>query len=118
MGALDALAAVFVRRPEQPILVMTQVGKIVHWAADRLEISHSLKARGQPLYSAQRRDRGVRVVGAAAISEEDWGVALHGDGRLTAHAVRSLIDEGAISASGELVDFSLVAQPGKRAVKE
>ncbi len=118
MGALDALAAVFVRRPEQPILVMTQVGKIVHWAADRLEISHSLKARGQPLYSAQRRDRGVRVVGAAAISEEDWGVALHGDGRLTAHAVRSLIDEGAISASGELVDFSLVTQPGKRAVKE
>ena len=118
MSALDALAAVFVRRPDQPILVMTQVGKVVHWSADRLEIAHSMKARGQPLYSAQRRDRGVRVVGAAAVSDEDWGVALHGDGRLTAHAVRSLIDEGAITVSGELIDFALAGQLGTKAIKE
>jgi DNA gyrase/topoisomerase IV subunit A len=118
LGALDGLAAVFVRRPEQPILVMTQVGKIIHWAADRLEISHSLKTRGQSLYSAQRRDRGVRVVGAAAFGEEDWAVALHHDGRLTAHAVRSLIADGAIAVGGELVDFTLVAQAGTRAGRE
>ncbi len=118
LGALDGLASVFVRQPGQAILVMTQVGKIIHWAADRLEISHSLKAKGQPLYSAQRRDRGVRVVGAAAVGEGDWAVALHGDGRLTAHAVRSLIDEGAVAVGGELLDFALALRAGKMSVKE
>ena len=118
MGAVDALAAVFVRNPEQPIMVMTQVGKVVHWSADRLEISHSMKSRGQSLYSSQRRDRGVKVVGAAAVREEDWAVALHADGRLTAHAVRSLIDEGAIPLGGALVDFAVTSRPGNRTGKE
>ena len=118
MAAMDGLAAVFVRRPEQAILAMTQAGKIIHWSPERLEISHSLKAKGQSLYSAQRRERGVQVVGAAAIGEGDWAVVLHGDGRLTAHAVRSLIDDGAIPVSGELVDFTLAVQPGIRATRE
>ncbi len=58
------------------------------------------------------------MVGAAAIGEGDWAVVLHGDGRLTAHAVRSLIDDGAIPVSGELVDFTLAVQPGIRAARE
>ena len=105
LGATDLLAAVFTAGGGRSILVMTQLGKLVHWTEDRLETVHALKSRGQALFSAQRRERGVRVVGAAAVREEDWGVAVHRDGRITAHAVRAMLESGAIPAE-DLVDFA------------
>ncbi len=114
LGATDLLASVFTSAAGRSILVMTQLGKLVHWTEDRLETVHALKSKGQPLFSAQRRERGVRVVGAAAVREDDWGLALHRDGRITAHAVRTLIDSGALPDESELADFTTISATGKK----
>jgi len=114
LSRTDLLAAGFVCAPGRSIAAMTQLGKLIHWTEDRLEWVHAVKSRGQALFSAQRRERGTRVVGAAAVRPEDWSAALHADGRLTVHAVRRLLDTGAIPVSGELVDFAAFALPGKK----
>lgn len=114
LSTTDLLAAGFVCPPGHAIVVMTQSGKLVHWTEDRLEVVHAAKSRGQALFSAQRRDRGVRVVGAGAVRLEDWAAALHADGALSVHAVRSLVEQGALTLSGELVDFATFALPGKK----
>jgi DNA gyrase/topoisomerase IV subunit A len=105
LGPTDLISSMFTAGGGRSILVMTQLGKLVHWTEDRLETVHALKSKGQALFSAQRRERGTRVVGAAAVREEDWGVALHRDGRITAHSVRSMVENGAI-AGEDLVDFT------------
>ena len=106
LGPTDLLAAGFVSGPGRAIVVMTQLGKVIHWSEDRLEVVHAMKSRGQALFSAQRREKGTRVVGAAAVRPEDWSAALHSDGRLTAHMVQGLVDSGAIAVEGDLLDFA------------
>lgn len=114
LGNLDFLAATFCTLPGRPVLVMTQLGKVVHLGADALDTPGSLRSRGQALYSQQRREKGVRVVGAAAPQAGDWALALHQDGRLTAHSVRSLIDAGTLSGPAELAGFTTFSPPGKK----
>jgi DNA gyrase/topoisomerase IV subunit A len=106
LGPTDLLVAAFVSGPGRSIVAMTQTGKLLHWSEDRLEVVHTMKARGQALYSAQRREHGVRVVGAATVREDDWAVALHQDGRLTLHAMRTLIANAAIPVESDLVSFT------------
>ena len=55
---------------------------------------------------------GVRVVGASAVTAEDWAVTLHTDGLLTLHAVSDLMGKGALSAGVELLDFVTFTPPG------
>lgn len=106
LGPTDLLVAAFVSAAGRSIVAMTQTGKLLHWSEDRLEVVHTMKARGQALYSAQRRERGARVIGAAAVSEGDWGVALHQDGRLTLHAMRTLLANAAIPVESDLIHFT------------
>jgi hypothetical protein len=114
LGPTDLLAAVFVCAPGRQIVAMTQLGKVIHWTEDRLEVTHSMKSRGQALFSAQRREKGARVIGAAAVHPDDWTAALHSDGRLTAHTVRGLVDSGAVSVTGDLLDFAAFAAQPRR----
>jgi DNA gyrase/topoisomerase IV subunit A len=111
LGPTDLLTAVFVSPPGRSIVAMTQLGKLVHWTEDRLEVVHNMKSRGQALFSAQRRERGARMVGAAAVRPEDWTAALHLDGRLTVHSVKALVDSGALPAESELLDFAAFSAP-------
>jgi DNA gyrase/topoisomerase IV subunit A len=111
LGPTDLLVAVFICGPGCSIAAMTQTGKLLHWSEDRLEVVHSMKARGQALYSAQRREHGARVVGAAAVREDDWGVALHQDGRLTLHFMRTLFANAAIPVESDLISFTSFSVP-------
>jgi len=106
MDVRDHLVAAFVPQPDQPIAVMTQMGKLVHWTYDRLEIPRSYRTRGQALYSASRRSQGVRVIQAESIRESDWGLALHGGGQLSLHQAKSLLQSGALDAQPELAAFT------------
>jgi hypothetical protein len=115
MGPTDLMTAAFISPPGRTILAMTSLGKLIHWSEDRLEVVHNMKSRGQPLFSAQRREQGARVVGAAAVRPEDWTAALHLDGRLTVHSVRSLVDSGSLPNAGELLDFAAFSAPSGRA---
>ena len=105
-NGLDYLAAAFAAPRGRPVLVMTQLGKLIHLAEDRLEPAGSLRSRGQPLFSQQRREKGARVVGAAAVQEADWTLALHRSGRLTLHSARALIDSGTLAVQDELAGFA------------
>jgi DNA gyrase/topoisomerase IV subunit A len=111
LGPTDLLTSVFVCPPGRSIVAMTQLGKLIHWTEDRLEVVHNMKSRGQALFSAQRREKGTRVVGAAAVRLDDWAAALHLDGRLTVHSVQALVDSGALPGESELVDFTAFSLP-------
>ncbi|HSF83389.1 MAG TPA: hypothetical protein VLA49_19280 [Anaerolineales bacterium] len=106
LGTSDHLVAALPAPPPVSLLIMTQIGKIIHRTGDSLETATSFKLKGQPAFSRARREQGVRVAGAAAVSEEDWGVALHQDGRLSLHAVRELFGQGALETEGKLLAFA------------
>jgi DNA gyrase/topoisomerase IV subunit A len=105
LGTSDHLVGAFIDRPGNTILIATQVGKLVHRTPDSFEAVSSLKTHGQAVFSKARREQGVRVVGAASVGENDWGIALHRDGRITAHRVQELFDSGTIPTRSELLDF-------------
>jgi hypothetical protein len=102
----DHLVDAFLPIPGQDILAITQVGKAVHWTAERLEVASSYRTRGQALYSASRREQGVRVVAAASVSPGDWGAALHRSGRVSLHAVDDILRSGALPVEDELLAFT------------
>ena len=106
LNSSDHLVAAFPYRQDQSIIVMTQIGKAIHRTVDGLEIADDLRRRGRALYSKERRERGVRVVGGAAASAQDWGLALHPDGRITLHAMAALFESGTIPVEGELLAFA------------
>ncbi len=94
----DYIVAAFELRRQTALLVATQVGKVVHRDVDWLEPAASFHARGQPVYSKERREAGVRVVGAAAVDETDWALSLRSDGRLVFHSMQDLFDSGTLLA--------------------
>jgi DNA gyrase/topoisomerase IV subunit A len=104
LGRSDHLVAAFTTQWAH-VLVMTQVGKVIQRTVESLEAASDLARKGRMLYSTARREAGVRVVGAAAVEQEDWAVALHSEGEITLHAVCDLIGKGVIDIRGELLDF-------------
>ncbi len=111
----DHLVAAFTLPADKAVLVMTQIGKLIHQAAENVTATASLKTKGSPVFSAQRRAQGVRVVGAAAVGENDWGLALHQDGLLTLHAVSEMIGAGKIPLETGLVAFTFFPPQGAQA---
>jgi hypothetical protein len=69
-------------------------------------MSTAAKSRGQAVFSAARREQGVRVVAAVAARQGDWGAALHQDGRVTLHSIEELFASGTISTTSGLSAFS------------
>jgi DNA gyrase/topoisomerase IV subunit A len=106
LGLTDHLVAAFILPPGRSVLVMTQAGKVIQRAEENLEMAASLKTKGQAVFSSQRRDQGVRVVGAAAVHPDDWGIALHRSGGLTLHKLSKVLDGGAIPVENELMAFA------------
>jgi len=102
----DHLVDAFTPISGQDILAITQPGKAVHWTAERLEVGSSYRTRGQALFSASRREQGVRVVAAASVNPDDWGAALHRSGRLSLHAVEDILRSGALPVEDELLAFT------------
>lgn len=111
LGVSDHLAAAFVAGADQAMMVMTQIGKVIHKPGESLETAASLKTKGQAVFSQQRREQGVRVVGAAAVSAAaasagEWCAALHADGRLLVYSLGDVLNAGALPAQSELIAFT------------
>ena len=111
LGRTDHLVSAFIAPQKKSILVMTQIGKLIHLTDESLEFTDSLKMKGQAVFSAQRRRQGVRVVGAAAAGEDEWGVTLHQDGEIAIHAIRDMLGAGKIPAQSELLGFASFPLP-------
>ena len=85
---------------ESSFLFITQNGKVIQRHPDWLEISNSYKTKGQPIFSRERRESGIRLVGAALARDDDWAISLHSDGKLAFNKVGDLIGSGTL-LSGE-----------------
>jgi DNA gyrase/topoisomerase IV subunit A len=105
LGNSDHLVAALSVSNRKSILVMTQIGKIIHRTADSLEMATDLKRKGRMLYSTARRERGVRVIGAAAVDQSDYGLALHQEGLVSLHSVAGLLNSGTLTTESELLEF-------------
>lgn len=107
LGPVDHVAAAFATGGKDYFLVITQNGKVIHRELSWLETPGALKTRGQPVFSRERREAGVRVVSAAAVGEQDWGAALDSTGRLSVFPINELIAAGAVNTSGaEVAGFT------------
>jgi hypothetical protein len=111
LGTTDHLVSAFILPPGGSILVMTQVGKAIYRTADGLEAVSSFRTKGQAVLSAQRRQQGVRVISATAVSEIGWGVALHQDGAFTMHTISDLLGKGVIPTTSHLLAFAVYSPP-------
>jgi BMFP domain-containing protein YqiC len=94
------------RKPD--LLFITSNGKAVVRESSWLEPVISAKSRGQALFSKARRDAGTRLAGAAAVDDNDWGMALLSSGAVTCYRVADLAANGALpglSTPNEVIDF-------------
>jgi DNA gyrase/topoisomerase IV subunit A len=111
LGTSDHLISSFVFRPGSSVLVMTQIGKAVQITEDRLDVARSLKTKGQAAFSGQRREKGVRVVGASSVNEEDWAAGLHQDGQIKLYSLREIFASGRLPEQSELLSFDTFPSP-------
>jgi DNA gyrase/topoisomerase IV subunit A len=111
LGTSDHLVSAFLFRPGFSVLVMTQFGKAVQITEDRLEVGRSLKTKGQAIYSAQRREKGARVVGAGSVNGEDWAAGLHQDGQIILYSMANIFASGLLPAQSQLLTFETFPSP-------
>jgi len=112
LGPVDHVVAGFSAGGRGALLALTQNGKALHREMSWLEPSASFKGRGQPLFSKERRAAGVRLVGAAAVDEGDWGAAADSHGRLHVFPVRALLSSGSLDLQGgEAAAFTTFHSP-------
>ncbi len=102
---------------QRSILIMTQGGKAVQWTEVDVQTATSTKTRGQPVFSAQRREQGVRVVGAAMVRESDWAAGLAVDGTLSLHPLSEILNRGTMPLQAELLAFACFPVTGKPKVR-
>ena len=103
LSASDHIVAAFVAGQKPSVLIVTQNGRVIHREAGWVEASNALKSKGQPVFSRERREAGVRVVGAAAVDENDWGVALRSDGAFTVRPMADIFSRGSLLEGEENV---------------
>jgi len=106
LKSTDRLISAFSMPPDKTLLVMTQIGKAIQRTGEGLDLVTDLGRVGVALYSKARRDAGVSVVGAAAVAESDWGLALHTNGCISIHAISQILANGTVPVEGELSAFT------------
>jgi DNA gyrase/topoisomerase IV subunit A len=110
LNATDHLVGAFAIQPEQSLLVMTQIGKAIHRTAESIEDAEALNRKGKTLYSASRREQGVRVVGGGPVQADDWGLALQKNGLLSLHTISSILERGTLTADDEILSFTVFSE--------
>jgi len=110
LGITDHIVTAFIIGKKPSILVVTHNGKALQREAGRLESAVTFKTRRQAIIPKERREAGVRVVGAGAVTEGDWGFALRSDGKLAAYTVGDLFNRGSLFSEEqvEILGFTTV----------
>lgn len=115
----DHVVSSFILGKKPSLIIATQTGKAVLRDAAWLEHSTSFKTKGQPVLSRERRDSGVRIVGAAAVDENDWGLALKSDGDFVAYKMSDLFGTGSLlpgQAPAQILAFTTFRLPAAPAM--
>jgi DNA gyrase/topoisomerase IV subunit A len=114
LGVTDHIVSTFVVGQKPSVLFVTQNGKVVNRDVSWLAPANSFKTKGQPILSKERRQRGIRIIAAAPVDEDDWGVFLQGDGNLNAHRIEDLVATGSLTsgqAEAQTLSFSVFHMP-------
>lgn len=114
LGTTDYLVSAFVPGKKSNLLAVTDNGKVLNREMSWLEPSESGKSRGQPIFSAARREAGVRIAGAAAVDKNDWCIVLSSDGRVGVYQASDILAAGSIAmiqGSVEVVDLTVFTIP-------
>lgn len=114
LGLTDHIVSAFNVGQKPTILFITQNGKAVNRAISWLEQAKSFKSRGQAILSKERRGSGVRLIGAAPVDEENWGVFLDAQGSIWAQPVKELLATGSLNtgqAQPQLLSFAMFHKP-------
>jgi DNA gyrase/topoisomerase IV subunit A len=114
LGITDHIVASFVVGQKPSILFITQNGKAVHRDTSWLEPAASFKSKGQAILSKERREAGIRIVGAAPVDEADWGMFLHMDGAFTIYKLKDLLARGSVTsgqATTPILSFAVFRMP-------
>lgn len=114
LTASDYVIASFVPRPDQPMLFVTQTGKVVQRDSNSLELTKSPLAKGQALIPPVRLEHGIRFVGAASVGEEDRLAVLDATGSLSLHSAAALAGAGSIEASGLILSVGVIPAGAER----
>jgi len=104
LGTSDYVQSTFTLAGKPSILLLTQNGKVIHRDAGWLEPSTAFKSRGQSAYSQSRRESGVRIVGADAVDELNWGIILTSDGKLVSQRMADLFAAGSVEFETDQVE--------------
>lgn len=114
LGTSDYVQSAFTLAGKKSVLLMTQNGKVIHRDSGWLEPSTAFKSRGQSAYSQSRRESGVRIIGADAADEQDWGIILTSDGKLVIHRMADLFATGTVEMETdqlEVLGFATFTMP-------
>ncbi len=113
LGITDHIVSTFMVNEEPAILFITQNGKAVHRETSWLEQANSFKSKGQSILTTERREAGIRIVGAAPVDETDWGIFLSEDGLLSVTKLHDLLATGRVSGqpSTSILSFSTFHMP-------
>lgn len=117
LGPADHIIAAFILTSQPYLLCLTRNGKVLHREIAWLEPAASLKTKGQPIISQRRRAADARLVGAAALAEEEWCLLLSSDGRLQLYRSADLFAAGSVPGVSEPVEilaFTAFSPPGDR----
>ncbi len=98
LGVRDHIVSAFIVGKKPALIFVTQNGKAVHREAGWIESASSFKSRGQAILSKERREAGIRIVGAAPIEETDWAMVLQSDGNLSTHQLEKTLSAGSVSS--------------------
>ncbi|MBN1221068.1 MAG: hypothetical protein JXM69_19255 [Anaerolineae bacterium] len=113
----DVVVASFTLAGASSLVAVTQEGRAVRYPADWLKPAAKLGGRGQSIWSKAKQETGIRVIGAIAAKDDDWGIGLKANGQLVAVKIADI----ALGMSGKkehvlknIYPFDLVAFTGVR----
>lgn len=117
LPATDFVVASFLAHPDESMIFITQMGKVIQRESNNIELSKSPLAKGQALISPSRLEQGVRFVGAAAVKDEDRVVVLDSTGNLNVSVAGSISGAGSIEVEGLILSIGVIpAEAEKRAM--
>jgi len=112
MSASDYVIASFLPRPDDALIFVTQMGKVLHRESSMLETTKSSSAKGQALISPNRLGQGVRFMGAAAVQDADRVAVLDAGGQVNVYEARAMTGSGSIGSRELILSIGVIPAPG------
>jgi DNA gyrase/topoisomerase IV subunit A len=113
LSASDYVIASFKAQPDQALIFVTQMGKVVHRESNMIEPTKSSSAKGQALISTNRLGQGVRFMGAAVVQENDRVAVLDATGTIKVYEARGIIGSGSIGTGELVLSIGVIPAPSK-----